>query len=288
MSEVRVGSLVGAQGLKLTATFYGDESAKPIVLAHGGGQTRRAWADTALALSDAGYFAIAVDLRGHGESAWCPDGDYRIEAFAQDLNAISKYLQYPPVLVGASLGGIAAMVAAGEMNPRIFRAIVLVDITPTMEDAGVEKIIQFMSAHVEEGFESVEEAAAVISAYLPHRPTPENLNGLRSNLRKVDDRYFWHWDPKFVLGDNRPSGSRDPSRLAKAVQNIRAPIMLVRGRMSELVSEKNVAEFMDLVPTAHFVDIADAHHMVVGDRNDAFTNAISDFIKSLADQKGID
>lgn len=284
MSEIRVGSLAGFQGLKLAATFYGDELADPIILAHGGGQTRRAWADTSLALSDAGHHAIAVDLRGHGESAWCPDGDYRIEAFAHDLEAMCKYLESPPVLVGASLGGIAAMIAAGEINPSIFRAIVLVDITPTMESSGVDKIIQFMSAHVEEGFGTVEEAAEAISAYLPHRARPKNLTGLESNLRKIDDRYYWHWDPKFVLGENRPSGSRDPSRLAKAIQNIDAPIMLVRGRMSELVSEENVAEFLTLVPSAHFVDIADAHHMVVGDRNDAFTIAISDFIESLPDQ----
>ena len=284
MSEIRVGSLFGFQTLKLAATFYGDESAAPIILAHGGGQTRRAWADTASALSDAGHYAIAVDLRGHGESAWCPKGDYRIEAFAHDLEAICRYFESPPVLIGASLGGIAAMIAAGEMNPSIFRALILVDITPTMESSGVEKIIQFMSAHVEEGFGSVKEAAEAISAYLPHRPKPENLNGLESNLRKIDDRYYWHWDPKFVLGENRPTGSRDPSRLAKAVQNTDAPIMLVRGRMSELVSEENVAEFLALVPSAHFVDIAGAHHMVVGDKNDAFTIAISEFIESISNQ----
>ena len=280
MSEIRIGDFNGFQNLKLAATFYGDESKPPIILAHGGGQTRRAWADTALTLADAGHHAIAVDLRGHGESAWCPDGDYRIEAFASDLVAISKYFDTPPILVGASLGGIAAMIAAGEINPRIFRALILVDVTPTMETAGVEKIIQFMSAHVEEGFGSVEEAAEVISEYLPHRSRPENLNGLKSNLRKVDNRYYWHWDPKFVLGDHRPSGSRDPSRLTKSVQSVDAPIMLVRGRMSELVSEANAAEFLKSVPDARFVDIADAHHMVVGDKNDAFTAAILEFIDS--------
>ncbi len=139
MSEIQIGAFNGFQNLKLAARFYGDESKPPDILAHGGGQTRRAWADTALTLADAGHHAIAVDLRGHGESTWCPNGDYRIEAFALDLVAISKYFDTPPVRVGASLGGIAAMIAAGEINPRIFRALILVDVTPTMKTAGVEK-----------------------------------------------------------------------------------------------------------------------------------------------------
>lgn len=275
-------TFIGSNGLQLAATRYGDTEAQPVVLAHGGGQTRRAWGGTAEALAGLGYHAITIDLRGHGDSEWCDMSDYRIEAFAQDYVEIRKVLTQPPILVGASLGGIAAMVAAGELDTHLFRSLVLVDVTPHMEMSGVEKIVEFMTANLEQGFASVEEAAEAVSAYLPHRPKPKDLSGLAQNLRQRDGRYFWHWDPGFMTGANRPAASRDPERLSRALAKVSVPIMLVRGRMSELVSEENAQQFLQIVPHAHYVDIADAHHMVAGDRNDAFTQAVAEFIGRVA------
>ena len=220
-----------------------------------------------------------MDLRGHGDSGWCPNGDYRIEAFAEDLIRVSKTLEIPPALVGASLGGIAAMIAAGELHPGVFSAVVFVDVTPHMEISGIEKIIGFMTGHLDRGFGSLDEAAEAISSYLPHRPKPKDFSGLEKNLKKGDDgRFRWHWDPQFVSGMNRPSASRDPQRLVNAVAKIDVPIMLVRGQMSELVSQQSVEKFLELKPNAAFSDVADAGHMVVGDDNDAFTEAVADFL----------
>jgi pimeloyl-ACP methyl ester carboxylesterase len=151
-----------------------------------------------------------------------------------------------------------------------------------METSGIEKIIGFMSEYLDEGFSSLEDAADAIAAYLPHRSKPKNLNGLAKNLKLGDDqRYRWHWDPKFVTGVQRPSASRDPERLAKAVANIQVPTMLVKGQMSELVSDQSVEQFLELKPSAKFVDVADAHHMVAGDHNDAFTDAITGFLLEM-------
>ena len=265
-------------GLTLQSDTYGSASSPPVILAHGGGQTRHAWRNTGLLLAEAGFYSICLDLRGHGSSDWCSNGDYRVEAFADDLVDVSEELAAQPVLVGASLGGIAAMIAGGEMNPQLFKSVVLVDITPHMEMDGVEKIVGFMKEHLDEGFSSLEDAAGAIARYMPNRPSPSNLDGLRKNLRKIDGRYFWHWDPKFVNGVQRPSASRDPERLAKAVKQIEGPILLVRGRMSELVSAACVDQFLLLVPSAQFVDVENAGHMVAGDRNDAFTEAILGFL----------
>ena len=173
------------------------------------------------------------------------------------------------------------MIAAGELQPEPFAAVIFVDVTPMMEMSGVEKITGFMSAHLDDGFASLEEAADVISEYLPHRKRPANLSGLAKNLRQGEDgRYRWHWDPRFMSGDSRPSASRDPDRLCSAVRNITAPILLVRGRMSELVSEESVRQFLDLVPHASYVDVANAGHMVAGDDNDVFTSAIAEFLRT--------
>ena len=272
----------GHEGVTIAADIYGEHDRPSVIFAHGGGQTRHAWRNSGELLAEAGFQSICIDLRGLGESSWCPQGDYRIEAFAEDLVSICGELDSPPVLVGASLGGISAMVAAGELSPGLFRAIVFVDVTPHMETSGVEKIIGFMSEHLEEGFASLEEAADAIAAYLPHRSKPKNLNGLAKNLKLGgDQRYRWHWDPRFVSGVNRPSASRDSDRLGKAVANIQVPTMLVKGQMSELVSDQSVQKFLELKPDAKFVDVANAHHMVAGDHNDAFTEAIAEFLVAM-------
>src|ERR1700679_1354119 len=94
----------GDHGQAIVADVVGRGA--PVVLAHGGGQTRAAWARTATALMQAGQQAIAIDMRGHGESEWSPSGAYTFDDFAADLLAISAQLSEKPALVGASLGGL--------------------------------------------------------------------------------------------------------------------------------------------------------------------------------------
>ncbi|HEX9505334.1 MAG TPA: alpha/beta fold hydrolase, partial [Acidimicrobiia bacterium] len=168
----------GQGDVRLRADEVGDPGAPPVLLLHGGGQTRFAWGTTAAALADHGWHAYRVDLRGHGESAWPDDGDYRIDAFAADVRAIAAALSEPPVLVGASLGGVSSLIAIGESAAPVARALVLVDVAPTIERAGAERIGAFMSANLEDGFGSLEEVADAIAAYNPHRPRPSDLSGL--------------------------------------------------------------------------------------------------------------
>ncbi|UCE87890.1 MAG: alpha/beta fold hydrolase [Deltaproteobacteria bacterium] len=271
----------GKGGLRLIADAWGDPGAAPVLLLHGGGQTRYAWGGTARALARAGWYAISLDLRGHGESDWDPDGDYSAEAFVEDFLGVSSGLARRPAVVGASLGGITALLAEGESAGGICSALVLVDIVPKMEPEGVERIVGFMRA-APDGFASVQEAADAIASYLPHRARPRDLSGLRKNLRRHDDgRYRWHWDPRFLSGHNRLSAARDPDRLRTAARALRVPTLLVRGRMSELVSEDGAREFIELVPHARYVDVSRAGHMVAGDRNDVFSEAVIDFLEGF-------
>jgi len=276
-------------GLKLVADTWGDPDHMPVVFAHGGGQTRHAWGNTARALGRADWYTVSLDQRGHGDSAWAPDGNYGFDMFAQDLVDVAGAVSRRPALVGASLGGVSGLVAQGEKmagdGEGPFSALVLVDITPRVEEKGVDRIINFMTANLEHGFADLEEAADSVAEYLPHRPRPKNLSGLEKNLRLGDDgRYRWHWDPLFVTGRERPDRldrTKRVARLSEAVKTIGVPTLLVRGGQSDLVTMEAVEEFLALAPHAEFVDVSGAGHMVAGDKNDAFTDAVVTFLRSL-------
>jgi pimeloyl-ACP methyl ester carboxylesterase len=270
--------LVASDDLSLRGTARGPRDGATVLLLHGGGQTRHSWSAVADRLADVGHRAVAMDLRGHGESDWAADGDYSIGAFARDVEAMVAHLGRAPVVVGASLGGMAALVAEGEATIELSSGLVLVDIAPQMEPAGVDRIVSFMTAHTK-GFASLDEAADAIATYRPDRPRPADLRGLEKNLRHgPDGRWRWHWDPGFLAPDRGPSNRTDPARLDDAARRVRVPTLLVRGRRSDLLSEAGAQHFLDLVPHARFVDVADAGHMVVGDRNDAFATAVLDFV----------
>lgn len=274
-------SFTGAQGQRLAAEAIGD--GPPVLLAHGGGQTRAAWTKVSRALAAAGYQAIAIDMRGHGESEWSPSGAYHFSDYAADLLAIADTLPEQPAVVGASLGGLAGLLAEGELRPGAFASLTLVDVTPQLEPDGVAHILGFMAAHLDEGFATADEAAAAIAAYLPHRKQRGPSETLERYLRRCDDgRLRWHWDPRFIAVANRSRPDESEARFAAAARRLRLPVHLIRGGSSNLVTPEAARQFLQFAPHASFTDIADAGHMVVGDRNDAFTDAIVGFLRQHA------
>lgn len=265
--------------MRLRADVHGSSGAPPVLFLHGGGQTRHAWGGTARALAAGGRRAVCLDLRGHGESGWSErPGGYRLERFAADLRAVLEHFDEPPALVGASLGGLTILLAAGEAAAPIASAVVLVDIAPRIETGGARRITDFMTGRPE-GFASLEEAADAIAGYTRNRSRPRDLESLRKNLREgPDGRFRWHWDPRF-MGVDGPAEIADRERLFTAAGRLRAPTLLVRGRESDILSEAGVREFLGHMPGAEFVDVSGAGHMVAGDRNDAFTRAVRDFLE---------
>ena len=264
----------------LVADAYGDRSAPPVVLLHGGGQTRFAWGGTASELARAGFYAVSVDQRGHGESDWAADGDYALTAFAADLGVVADALTLrtvKPAVIGASLGGMAAILAEGEREGGIASAIVLVDIGVTAQKEGVARVLGFMQSG-RDGFASLDEVADAVAAYLPHRRRPKSIDGLAKNVRLRDGRYYWHWDPRFLEGRGHADMER---RLGAAAAKIRVPTLLVRGRLSDVIDEADAREVKRVIPHSELVDVRDAGHMVAGDDNDAFTSAVTSFLARL-------
>ncbi|MEQ1754285.1 MAG: alpha/beta hydrolase [Micropepsaceae bacterium] len=271
----------GADGVALVGDVTGSPHRGTVLLAHGGGQTRHAWSSAASKLALQGWRAVALDLRGHGESEWSPIGDYRMQRFAEDLVVVADQLGERPALVGASLGGLAGLMVETVLAPRTFSSLTLVDITARMEVSGVAKIMGFMGANLQDGFASLDEAADTIASYLPHRPRPTELSGLAKNLRRhADGRYRWHWDPRFVTSVMEGRDEHLMERFESGARNLTLPVHLIRGRMSELVSEEAAKEFIEMVPHATFTNVAGAGHMVAGDRNDAFVVAVLQFLNS--------
>ncbi len=284
-------TFTGVEGNALAADLRAPVTpgtAAPVVLLHGGGQTRHAWGNAARRIAAAGHPAYTVDQRGHGDSAWVPSAAYAFDDFAADALAIVRQIterhRASPVLVGASLGGISGLMVEKLASAPVLSGLVLVDITPHMDPEGVSRIQGFMAERMREGFASLEEAADAIALYLPHRTRPKSLDGLAKNLRLGDDgRYRWHWDPAFIDGPRtvNTGGVAVQDALVEAACRLTAPALLVRGQQSELVTEAAAAAFRALVPHARFIDVSGAGHMVAGDRNDAFNDAVVGFLADL-------
>jgi len=221
---------------------------------------------------------VCVDLRGHGQSDWAADGDYAIDAFVADVHAVIAEFVAPVVLVGASLGGVASLIAAAHEPPGRLAGLVLVDVVPDMEAAGLKRIRDFMSANTD-GFANVEEAADAVAAYLPGRPRRANLSGLRASLRDCEDgRLRWHWDPAFHAGSGARAAAGMLDRMARAAAVVNLPTLLISGRQSEVVRGEGARKLLSAMPQATWVDVDGASHMVAGDSNDAFLCALESFL----------
>lgn len=278
-------------GINLAADYYRHDGDRPVVLLlHGGGQNRHAWSTSARRLHSREYSVVAYDTRGHGDSDWDPAGRYDVERLATDLIAVRDHFSAdtPAVVVGASLGGMTALGAHLLPSGTSWGAVVLVDVTPRLEFQGARRVVSFMAAHPD-GFGTLGEAAEVIAAYNPHRARPDNVDGLRKVLRqRVDGRWVWRWDPAFVhsnfdfLRNGATEGTEQFDAISRLLidgaRRVTAPTLLVRGLLSDVVSQATVDEFTQLVPHAETVDVSGTGHMIAGDDNDAFTAAVSEFL----------
>lgn len=273
-------SFIGAQGLALVGDMCGRADAPPVLLLHGGGQTRHSWRHALPLLASRGYLGMALDLRGHGDSEWSPSGAYGIGDFAADVAMVCGQLQAPPVLVGASLGGLASLLAVGEGHHPICRGLALVDIALRSNPAGASRITSFMEASPQ-GFASLEDAAASVAGYLPHRAKVGVSNGLARNLRLRGGRYHWHWDPAFLERAKRGEANIH-QRYAAAAVRIKEPVLLVRAAESDIIDATSLENMRRHIPHAQEVVVLGAHHMVAGDSNDEFNEAILSFLDGLA------
>ena len=166
-----------------------EASGPTVLMLHGGGQNRHSWKNTGQILADRGMHVVALDSRGHGDSDRSPTASYDVETLAEDILQVLYQIGRPVALVGASMGGLTGIQAAHEAGPDLVTKLILVDVVPRFEKDGSARIRDFMFNHIH-GFDSLEQAADAIAAYLPHRTKPRSTEGLKKNLRLRDGRWY--------------------------------------------------------------------------------------------------
>ncbi|PXX08838.1 alpha/beta fold hydrolase [Mycolicibacterium moriokaense] len=247
-----------------------------ILMLHGGGQNRFSWKNTGQILADEGFHVVALDSRGHGDSDRAPNANYTVDSLCADTLAVLDQIGRPVILIGASMGGMTGMLVADVAGPEKVTKLVLVDVVPRYDKNGSARIRDFMASGVN-GFETLEEAADAVAAYLPYRTKPRSPEGLKKNLRLRDGRWYWHWDPAFLTAPDDDRFVR-MQKLEQSVADLTIPILLIRGKLSDVVSPQGVKDFLAKVPNAEFVELSDAGHTAAGDDNDAFSDAVVQFV----------
>jgi len=259
-----------------TAATSGGVPRPSVLMLHGGGQNRFSWKNTGQVLADEGFHVIALDSRGHGDSDRARDENYTVDALCADTLAVLEQIGRPVALIGASMGGMTGMLVADVAGPQAVTKLVLVDVVPRYDKDGSARIRDFMASGMD-GFETLEDAADAVASYLPYRTKPRSPEGLKKNLRLRDGRWYWHWDPAFLTAPDDDRFVR-MQKLEQAVIDLTIPILLIRGKLSDVVSTEGVKDFLEKVPHAEFVELSDAGHTAAGDDNDAFSEAVVQFV----------
>jgi pimeloyl-ACP methyl ester carboxylesterase len=257
-------------GRRVSALVWGEASPE-LVLIHGGAQNAHTWDTVALALDRP---LVAVDLPGHGHSDWRADHDYRPEVLAEDLAvALRELAPAPRAVVGMSLGGLTACCLAAR-HPDLVPRLVVVDVTPGTDHAKAEPIIEFVSGP--ESFASFDEILQRTIRYNPTRTVSSLRRGVLHNAKQLPDgSWTWRWDP---VRNWAGEGGPDFARLWADVEAIRAPLLLVRGGLSGVVSDDDVVELLRRQPTAEVVVVEGAGHSVQGDRPVELARLIEGFL----------
>jgi pimeloyl-ACP methyl ester carboxylesterase len=161
----------GYGGVQIAGSAFGSSDNPPVLLLPSHGQTREFWYGSAAALAEAGRYAICVDLRGHGDSAHAPEGQYGLDAYIGDLRAILAALPSRAVVVTAGLGALVAMAAVGEGAPHLVSGLALVDANIWIEQAVAARMGRALASRTME-FDDPSQIVDAIAAAYPSEPRP--------------------------------------------------------------------------------------------------------------------
>jgi pimeloyl-ACP methyl ester carboxylesterase len=253
----------------VSALVWGDQPAQ-VVFVHGGMQNAHTWDTVIMAL---GRPAIAVDLPGHGHSAWREDGQYTPPELARDVAAaVEQLAPDAQLVVGMSLGGLTSMVLAAR-RPDLVRALVMVDVTPGVNREKAKAIIDFV-----DGPQSFESFDALLERTIEHNPT-RSVSSLRRGIlhnavQRDDGSWAWRYDRRGHArtsedGDGDPTTDRTAEQMSPLWDDfarITCPVTVVRGSVSPVVDDDDIAECRRRLPAVRVEVVDGAGHSIQGDR----------------------
>ena len=267
---------VMANGLKLHYLDWGGEGQPPMVLLHGLRGHAHSWDDVAEAFCSQ-YHILALDQRGRGDSDAAPGGDYSTQAFVDDLAAFVEALSLPPfTLIGHSMGGRNSMAFTAQYPERVAQ-LVIVDIGPTVDPRGSERIKRELQA-VPEAFDAFEDVVAYMSAQ--NRFASDAV--LRRRLRYAtaalpDGKVGWRYD-RAVREQSRNGSGAPAVDLWPALAKITCPTLIVRGSETDLLSPEVAQQMTQALSNGQVVDVPRAAHMVFEENPEGFMEAVRPFL----------
>lgn len=260
VKRVRVGL---PDGRNLSALVWGNADPR-LVLIHGGAQNAHTWDTVALAL---GVPLVALDLAGHGHSDWRDDGQYNHDNLAKDVViAIEQLAPNANVVVGMSLGGLTAL-AVAHRAPHLVRHLVLVDITPGVNAQKIKAVVDFINGP--QSFASFGELLTHTKQHNPTRSESSLRRGILHNAYQLaDGSWRWRYDRRghvrSTIGDDQSVDQF--SELWDAISQLACPLLVVRGGLSPVVDDADIAEVKRRKASAEIVVVKDAGHSIQGDR----------------------
>jgi len=269
----RVSVDVGG-GQRVSGLAWGQTSPE-LVLLHGGGQNAHTWDTVALAVDRP---LVAIDLPGHGHSDWRDDHDYSpVTNEPAVVAAMGELAPDAQLLVGMSLGGVTAIRVAAA-HPELVRRLVVVDVTPGVDEAKAEPIIAFLSGP--ERFDSFDEILERTVQFNPTRTVSSLRRGVLHNAREEPDgSWTWRYDPvRSWKAADRPAVAF--TSLWDDIEKIKVPMLLVRGGTSGVVSDDDVAELSRRKPDAEVVTVDGAGHSIQGDKPVELARILEEFLAS--------
>lgn len=267
---------VTANGHTLHYLDWGTAGRPAALLVHGLRGHAHSWDDVSAALC-ADYHVLALDQRGRGDSDWARDGDYSTGAYVADLARFCEALELERfILIGHSMGGRNAM-AFGGQRPEMLEKLVIVDVGPTLDRRGSQRISEEISS-VPEEFDSFEAAFE----YMNRQNRFASPEVLRRRLRfstteLTDGKVGWKYD-RLIREQRRNGTAPPPEDLWPALPRITCPSLIVRGAETDLLSPEVARQMLTALPNATMVEIPQAGHMVFEDNPADFIAAVKDFL----------
>ena len=266
MTEPRLHSVqcLGARGLHRMAYAEWGDPANPRVLvcAHGLARQGRDFDTFAQAMSDR-YRVVCPDVVGRGRSDWLADpSGYQIPAYVADMVTLRARLDAAELhWVGTSMGGLIGMAVAGTVLKDRISHLVLNDVGPAIAPGAVSRILTYAGTppafatlpELEQYFRTIY-APFGIASDAGWRKLAET-----SARRLPDGRLTPHYDPQIaaVLGRQATAVTGDAWPL---YDQIAAKTLLLRGAVSDLLSDETAAEMTRRGPKARRIDMPGIGH----------------------------